>query len=156
RFVEGFTEHAHAIKVGNGLEDVDMGPLANDRRIHAIESFVDDARREGGKITMGGNRIGNRGYFFEPTTVKDAHSGMRAMNGEPFGPLALMVPFRDLDEVIQEANRLPYGLASYAFTSSAKTSNALAANVESGMLTINHLGLALPETPFGGMKDSGY
>ena len=156
RFVEGFTEHARAIKVGNGLEDADMGPLANDRRIQAIEGFVEDARREGGQITTGGNRIGNRGYFFEPTVVKDAHSGMRAMNEEPFGPLALMIPFRDLDEAIQEANRLPYGLASYAFTSSARTSNALAANVESGMLTINHLGLALPETPFGGIKDSGY
>jgi succinate-semialdehyde dehydrogenase/glutarate-semialdehyde dehydrogenase len=156
QFVDGFTEHTRAIKVGNGLEGADMGPLANDRRVHAVESYVEDARREGGKIMTGGNRIGNRGYFFEPTVVKDAHSGMRAMNEEPFGPIALMVPFRTLDDALEEANRLPYGLASYAFTRSAKTSNALATGVESGMLTINHLGLALPETPFGGMKDSGY
>jgi succinate-semialdehyde dehydrogenase/glutarate-semialdehyde dehydrogenase len=81
---------------------------------------------------------------------------MRAMNEEPFGPLALMMPFRDFDEVVEEANRLPFGLASYAFTRSAKTANAIANEVESGMMTINHLGLALPEVPFGGMKDSGY
>jgi succinate-semialdehyde dehydrogenase/glutarate-semialdehyde dehydrogenase len=81
---------------------------------------------------------------------------MRAMNEEPFGPLALMMPFKDFDEVVEEANRLPFGLASYAFTRSAKTANALATEVESGMMTINHLGLALPEVPFGGMKDSGY
>jgi len=81
---------------------------------------------------------------------------MRAMNEEPFGPVALMRPFKDLAEVVSEANRLPFGLASYAFTTSGKTAQTLASSVEVGMMTINHLGLALPEVPFGGIKDSGY
>lgn len=157
QFVESFTKHAQALKVGNGLEDgVQMGPLANDRRIPAMEALIADARQRGADVRTGGNRIGNKGYFFEPTVISGMTREMRAMNEEPFGPLALMMPFKDFDEVVEEANRLPFGLASYAFTRSAKTANAIANEVESGMMTINHLGLALPEVPFGGMKDSGY
>jgi succinate-semialdehyde dehydrogenase/glutarate-semialdehyde dehydrogenase len=157
QFVEGFTNYAKALKVGNGLEDgVQMGPLANDRRIPAMEALVADAVQNGAELRTGGNRIGNKGYFYEPTVITGLTREMRAMNEEPFGPLALMVPFKDFDEVVEEANRLPFGLASYAFTRSAKTANAIATEVESGMTTINHLGLALPEVPFGGIKDSGY
>jgi succinate-semialdehyde dehydrogenase/glutarate-semialdehyde dehydrogenase len=133
-----------------------MGPLANDRRIPAMESLISDAVQKGAEVRTGGNRIGNKGYFFEPTVVTGLTREMKAMNEEPFGPLALMVPFRDFDEVVEESNRLPFGLAAYAFTRSAKTANAIASQVETGMMTINHLGLALPETPFGGVKDSGY
>ncbi|MBI0435577.1 NAD-dependent succinate-semialdehyde dehydrogenase [Roseomonas sp. KE0001] len=157
QFVDKFVAHAKAVKVGNGLEDgVTMGPLANDRRIPSIDALVADARQKGAEVRTGGNRISNKGYFYEPTVVTGLTREMRAMNEEPFGPLALMVPFKDFDEVVEEANRLPYGLAAYAFTRSAKTANAIAAEVESGMMTINHLGLALPEVPFGGIKDSGY
>jgi succinate-semialdehyde dehydrogenase/glutarate-semialdehyde dehydrogenase len=157
RFVDQFVAHAKALRVGNGLEDgVQMGPLANDRRMPAMESLVADARQKGAEIRTGGNRIGNKGYFYEPTVITGLTREMRAMNDEPFGPLALMVPFRDFDEVVEESNRLPYGLAAYAFTKSAKTANAIASQVETGMMTINHLGLALPEVPFGGIKDSGY
>jgi len=157
QFVDSFTAHAKALKVGNGLDDgTQMGPLANDRRIPAMEELIADARQRGADVRTGGNRIGNKGYFFEPTVISGMTRDMRAMNEEPFGPLALMMPFKDFDEVVEEANRLPFGLASYAFTRSAKTANALATEVESGMMTINHLGLALPEVPFGGMKDSGY
>jgi succinate-semialdehyde dehydrogenase/glutarate-semialdehyde dehydrogenase len=157
QFVEGFTNYAKALKVGNGLEDgVQMGPLANDRRIPAMEALVADAVQKGAELRTGGSRIGNKGYFYEPTVITGLTREMRAMNEEPFGPLALMVPFKDFDEVVEEANRLPFGLASYAFTRSAKTANAIATEVESGMTTINHLGLALPEVPFGGIKDSGY
>jgi succinate-semialdehyde dehydrogenase/glutarate-semialdehyde dehydrogenase len=78
------------------------------------------------------------------------------MNEEPFGPLAVISPFGSFQDAVAEANRLPYGLASYAYTSSAKTANAIAAGVEAGMMSINHHGLALPEVPFGGVKDSGY
>jgi len=157
QFVDSFTKHAKALKVGNGVEDgVQMGPLANERRIPAMEELIADARQRGADVRTGGNRIGNKGYFFEPTVISGMTREMRAMNEEPFGPLALMMPFRDFDEVVEEANRLPFGLASYAFTRSAKTANAIANEVESGMMTINHLGLALPEVPFGGMKDSGY
>lgn len=157
QFVDKFTAYAKSLKVGNGLEDgVQMGPLANDRRIPAMEALVADARQKGAEVRTGGNRIGNKGYFYEPTVVTGLTREMRAMNEEPFGPLALMVPFKDFDEVVEESNRLPFGLAAYAFTRSAKTANAIASQVETGMMTINHLGLALPEVPFGGIKDSGY
>lgn len=157
QFVDKFVAYARTVKVGNGLEEgVTMGPLANERRVPAIDALVADARQKGAEVRTGGNRIGNKGYFYEPTVLTGMNLDMRAMNEEPFGPLALMVPFKEFDEVVEEANRLPYGLAAYAFTRSAKTANAIASQVESGMMTINHLGLALPEVPFGGIKDSGY
>ncbi|MBV9249297.1 MAG: aldehyde dehydrogenase family protein, partial [Acetobacteraceae bacterium] len=101
-------------------------------------------------------RIGNKGNFFEPTVLTDVPKDARVMNEEPFGPLAVIAPFHDFEEAVTEANRLPFGLASYAFTRSAKTAAAVAASVEAGMMSINHHGLALPEVPFGGVKDSGY
>ncbi|WP_159994919.1 NAD-dependent succinate-semialdehyde dehydrogenase [Roseomonas sp. 18066] len=157
QFVDIFTQHAKSLKVGNGMEaGTQMGPLANDRRIPAMEALIGDASQKGAEIRTGGSRIGNKGYFFEPTVITGLTREMRAMNEEPFGPLALMVPFKDFDEVVEESNRLPFGLAAYAFTRSAKTANAIASQVETGMMTINHLGLALPEVPFGGTKDSGY
>ncbi|MCS6892284.1 MAG: NAD-dependent succinate-semialdehyde dehydrogenase [Rhodovarius sp.] len=157
RFVASFIAHAQAIKVGDGLApDTQMGPMANERRIPVMEAMVADARQKGGEVATGGSRIGNKGYFFAPTVITGAHAGMRGMNEEPFGPIAFMRPFKDLEEVLAEANRLPYGLASYAFTTSARTAQKLAAGVEVGMMTINHLGLALPEVPFGGVRDSGY
>ncbi|RVT89609.1 NAD-dependent succinate-semialdehyde dehydrogenase [Rhodovarius crocodyli] len=157
RFVATFVEQTKKVKVGNGLEEgVTMGPMANDRRVPVMETLVADARQKGAEIVTGGNRIGNKGYFFEPTVIAGATTDMRAMNEEPFGPVALMTPFKEFDDVVAEANRLPYGLASYAFTSSNRTAQALASSVEVGMMTINHLGLALPEVPFGGVRDSGY
>jgi succinate-semialdehyde dehydrogenase/glutarate-semialdehyde dehydrogenase len=156
-FVEKFTEAARAIKLGYGLEaETTMGPLANDRRVAAMESFVADAVQKGGTVKTGGKRAGNKGYFYEPTVLTDLAPDTRALHEEPFGPLALMLPFNTFDEAITEANRLPYGLAAYAYTRSATTATALGAQIESGMIGINHHGLALPETPFGGVKDSGY
>ena len=133
-----------------------MGPLANARRVDAMEGFVADAVAKGAKVQTGGNRIGNKGFFFEPTVMTDVPLDARIMNEEPFGPLAPIVPFRNFDGVVEEANRLPYGLAAYAYTRSVKTAAAIGAAVESGMVSINHHGLALPEVPFGGVKDSGY
>lgn len=156
-FVEKFVAAAKAVKVGNGMEQgVQMGPLAHDRRIPWVEGLVADARSRGAEVHTGGERIGNKGYFYQPTVLTGVGKEARMMNEEPFGPVAMIAPFSDLDEVVEEANRLPFGLAGYAFTRSAKTANAIANRVESGMLTINHLGLALPEVPFGGVKDSGY
>ncbi|MCX8253107.1 Alpha-ketoglutaric semialdehyde dehydrogenase 1 [Beijerinckiaceae bacterium RH AL1] len=156
-FVDRFVGVAKGVKVGDGLaEGTTMGPLANERRIPAIESLIQDAVQHGAEVRTGGSRIGNKGYFFEPTVVTGVNRDMRMMNEEPFGPLAMMLPFTDLDEAVEEANRLPYGLAAYAYTRSAKVANAIATRVETGMMTINHLGLALPEIPFGGVKDSGY
>jgi succinate-semialdehyde dehydrogenase/glutarate-semialdehyde dehydrogenase len=157
KFVKQFVDGAKALKVGNGLDaNSTMGALANDRRVAAIESMVQDAVGHGGKIATGGNRVGNKGYFFEPTVVTNVPKTARAMNEEPFSPLAMISPFSKFDDAAEEANRLPFGLASYAFTKSAKTATAIGAAVEAGMMSINHFALALPETPFGGVKDSGY
>lgn len=157
KFVEQFVANAKKVTVGNGLDkDSRMGSLANPRRVNAIEEMVQDAVSKGAKVATGGSRIGNKGYFFEPTVVTDVPNNARAMSEEPFGPLALISPFQKFDDAAQEANRLPFGLASYAFTRSAKTATAIGAAIESGMVSINSFGLALPETPFGGIKDSGY
>jgi succinate-semialdehyde dehydrogenase/glutarate-semialdehyde dehydrogenase len=157
QFVDGFVANTKKVKVGDGLESgTTMGPLANPRRIAAMEMLIGDAQQKGANVRTGGNRIGNKGNFFEPTVLTDVPLEARVMNEEPFGPLAVISPFRGMDDVVAEANRLPYGLASYAFTRSAKTAQQLATSVESGMMTINHMGLALPEVPFGGVKDSGY
>jgi len=156
-FVERFSKTAQAIQVGDGMrEGTVMGPLANPRRVQAMDALVQDAVAKGAKLVTGGERIGNAGNFYKPTVLRDVPKTARAMNEEPFGPLALMVPFKHIDEAIEEANRLPYGLAAYAYTSSARTMDRLGTAVESGMVSINHAGLALPETPFGGVKDSGY
>jgi succinate-semialdehyde dehydrogenase/glutarate-semialdehyde dehydrogenase len=157
KFLDGFVKASRAIKVGNGLEEgVTMGPLANDRRIPAMEDMINDAVANGAEVKTGGRRIGNKGYFFEPTVVADVPTSAKVMNDEPFGPLAIVNRFSTFDDAIEEANRLPFGLASYAFTGSVKTAHELGRQMEAGMLTINHNGLALPEVPFGGIKDSGY
>lgn len=157
KFLNAFTEAAKSIKIGNGLEDgVQMGPLANERRIPALESLIQDAVAKGAELKTGGKRIGSKGNFFEPTVIANVPLSARLMNEEPFGPLAIVNAFSTLDEVIDEANRLPFGLASYAFTGSASTAQALGLRIEAGMTSINHNGLALPEVPFGGVKDSGY
>ncbi|HET9663055.1 MAG TPA: NAD-dependent succinate-semialdehyde dehydrogenase [Burkholderiales bacterium] len=156
-FVEKFVASAKAIKVGDGFDkDTRMATLANPRRQRAMQAHVEDARKHGGKVLTGGYPIGEKGNFFEPTVITELPRDAMAMNQEPFGPLAIINPFRSFDDAVTEANRLPYGLAAYAWTKSAKTANAIAASVETGMMTINHLGLALPEVPFGGVKDSGY
>ena len=157
KFVDGFVSAAKAIKVGDGLaEGVAMGPLAHGRRLEAMEAFTADAVSHGAKVACGGERVGNRGYFFAPTVLTDVPLGARVMNEEPFGPIAVVNAFRDYDAAIGEANRLAYGLAAYAYTKSAKTMAAVGRDVESGMVSINHHGLALPEVHFGGIKDSGY
>jgi len=157
RFVESFVGHAKAVQVGDGMDaSTTMGPMANPRRITAMETLIGDAMQMGPNLRTGGHRIANKGNFFEPTVLTDVPTEARVMHEEPFRPLAVISPFRNFDDVVAEANRLPYGLASYAYTRSAKTANAIANAVESGMVSINHHGLALPEVPFGGVKDSGY
>jgi succinate-semialdehyde dehydrogenase/glutarate-semialdehyde dehydrogenase len=157
QFVDKFVTAAKAVKVGDGLkDDTRMGPLAHSRRLDAVEAFVTDAVSKGAKLETGGRRIGNKGYFFEPTVMTDVPQEARIMNEEPFGPLAIINSFGSFDEVVEEANRLPYGLAAYAYTRSTKTAAAIGHAIESGMVSINHHGLALPEVRFGGVKDSGY
>ncbi|HTP92749.1 MAG TPA: aldehyde dehydrogenase family protein, partial [Xanthobacteraceae bacterium] len=157
RFVARFTEYAKGIKLGDGLEKGNtMGPMANARRIDTMEKFVNDAKQRGGKIVTGGNRRGNQGYFFEPTVITDVPDDSKIMTEEPFGPLAPVVPFKTFDEVVERANSLPYGLAAYAFTGSAQTANLIGDALQSGMVGVNSIAISTPETPFGGVKESGY
>jgi succinate-semialdehyde dehydrogenase/glutarate-semialdehyde dehydrogenase len=156
-FATAFAEQARAVKIGNGLDPTtQMGPLANHRRIKAIEALVTDARSKGARVLAGGERLGNRGYFFPLTVLADLPDDARAMHEEPFGPLALINRVASLDEAIEKANALPYGLASYAFTRSARNADQLAERIEAGNLSINTLEASIPETPFGGVKESGY
>ena len=157
QFVDQFVEQTKKLKVGNGMEQgITMGALANPRRSQAMAMNVEDAGKHGGTLRTGGHPIGDKGNFYEPTVVTELSNNAKAMNDEPFGPMAIINPFKTFDDAVTEANRLPYGLAAYAWTKSAKTANAIASAVETGMITINHLGLALPEVPFGGVKESGY
>jgi len=121
-----------------------------------MERLVADAREHGAKVLTGGERVGREGFFFAPTVLVDVPLSARIMTEEPFGPIAPISTFKSYDEAIAEANRLPYGLAAYAYTRSGATSAAVSNDIESGMISINHHGLSLPETPFGGVKDSGY
>ncbi|EJL30475.1 NAD-dependent succinate-semialdehyde dehydrogenase [Novosphingobium sp. AP12] len=156
-FVSQFVDYAKGVKVGDGMaEGTQMGPLANDRRVTAIETLIKDAVERGGKLLTGGHRIGNHGNFFEPSVLVDVPLDARVMSEEPFGPLAVINRFSTYAEAIEEANRLPFGLSAYAFTRSQLTAQKLAEDVESGMMSINHIGLAFPEVPFGGVKESGY
>ncbi len=156
-FVDGFAEYARGVKVGNGLEDgVRMGPLIAPRRLEVMESFVADAREHGADVLTGGERLGNRGYFYAPTVMRDVPDTARIMREEPFGPVAPVTPFKTLDEVVERANSLPFGLASYAFTTDGGKAAQLADALEVGMVGVNIPALGLAETPFGGVNESGF
>jgi succinate-semialdehyde dehydrogenase / glutarate-semialdehyde dehydrogenase len=157
RFVARFLARARLIRVGSGLaEGVAMGPVASERRLTEMLAFAADARASGGEIALGGERIGERGNFFAPTVVLNPARSSKLMHDEPFGPIAGIVPFDEVDEAIATANSLPFGLAAYAFTTSTHHAHALATGIEAGMININHFGMAPAEIPFGGIKDSGF
>ena len=156
RFVERLAERARGWRVGNGLEaGVQMGPLANPRRLAAMETMVADALDHGARLAAGGQRLDLPGWFWEPTVLSDVTTECLAANTEPFGPMALVQPFTGMDEALEQANRLPFGLASYVFTRDAATARIASERIESGVVCINHCQASLPETPFGGFKDSG-
>lgn len=156
-FLKTFVARAGRTVTGNGMEaGVEMGPLANERRLPALQSLVEDAVAKGAKLCTGGARIGNQGYFFAPTVLTNVPANARVMQEEPFGPLAVINPVASLDEAIAEANSVPYGLAAYAFTNRADYADRMTDEVEAGNLSFNTLEASLPETPFGGVKSSGY
>jgi succinate-semialdehyde dehydrogenase/glutarate-semialdehyde dehydrogenase len=156
-FTKAFVETALTISVGNGFDSsVQMGPLANHRRIEAMETLVADARGKGARVLTGGERLGSRGYFFPLTVLADLPDNARVMREEPFGPIALINPVSSLDDAIEKANALPFGLAAYAFTHSARNVDRLVDGIEAGNLSINTLEASVAETPFGGVKESGY
>ena len=155
-FIKGFAERTAKVTVGNGLEDdTRMGPLANSRRPDAVEALVADAKAKGARLLAGGER-GEGGFFFQPTLLADVPNEAEIMNEEPFGPVAVSRPFDSFDEVIAEANRLPYGLAAFAFTENGRRANMIGDLVESGMVGINTFAISVADAPFGGVKDSGF
>lgn len=157
RFRDGFIERAKTIKVGNGLDpESQMGPMANPRRPDAMERLIGDAVSRGGKLGTGGERIGNQGFFYAPTVLSEVPLDADIMNEEPFGPVAILNPFGSDDDMIAEANRLPYGLAAYAWTNDPKRRMRLARDVETGMLGINTNMIGGADAPFGGVKWSGH
>jgi acyl-CoA reductase-like NAD-dependent aldehyde dehydrogenase len=157
KFVDAFVDRTKAMAVGDGLLPATrMGPLAMQRRVTAVAGFVDDAKGRGAKVLTGGGSMPGPGNFFAPTVIADLTEDSKLMLDEPFGPVAGMVRFSDLGAVIKRANALPYGLAGYAFTQSTGNALAIQNGLSVGMLSMNHIGLALPETPFGGINDSGY
>ncbi|GLZ06123.1 NAD-dependent succinate-semialdehyde dehydrogenase [Actinomadura sp. NBRC 104412] len=156
-FVDAFVQAAEAVVVGDGLEDgVTMGPLANERRLKAMDELVADATARGAKVLCGGSRIDRPGFFFPPTVLTGVPADARLMREEPFGPVAPITPFGDLDEALRIANSLPYGLAAYGFTRSSATAERLVRGFEAGILSINHCGGSVHEAPSGGVKSSGY
>jgi len=157
RFVTAFTERTRKVNVGDGLlETSHMGPMANPRRPAAIEKFVEDARSHGAKVHTGGERHGKEGLFFQPTVLSNVPLHAKIMNEEPFGPVAVITPFKTFDDAVEQANRLPYGLAAYAFTESAKRAMLISDAVESGMVGVNMVAMAAVDAPFGGVKESGF
>lgn len=156
-FIDAFSNVAKSQKLGQGLEEgVTMGPLANARRVDAMERFIDDAKKRGADVSVGGKRWGNEGFFYEPTVVIEPPDDSLLMTEEPFGPVAPIVRFKSIDEVLARANSLPFGLAAYAFTGSNANASKLANGLKAGMVGMNSLAVSNPETPFGGVRDSGH
>lgn len=156
-FVQAFVERTRKIVPGNGLDEAStMGPMANARRLQAMRALIDDAVQRGATVHCGGQPIEGAGFFWQPTVLTGVPEDARLMNEEPFGPLALINRVDSVDEAIARANRLPYGLASYAFTEHSATRMQLARGLQTGMLGINSLAVSMPEAPFGGVKESGW
>lgn len=156
-FVEEFVKHAKTIVVDDALnEDTQMGPVAHAGRIHALQEMVDDAVKRGAKLLLGGSRMKRDGFFFEPTVLTDVPNDALILREEPFGPVAVLNSITSIEDGIEKANSVPYGLAAYGFTHSSSNVDKLVEGIEAGNLSINTLEASLPETPFGGVKSSGY
>lgn len=157
KFAAEFTKRAAKVQVGDGFDDdTDMGPLANPRRPEAMERLIADAKAKGAEVRIGGEAMDSNGYFYRPTVLTNVSLNADIMNNEPFGPVAVMRPFDTLDEAIEQANRLPLGLAAYAFTDSLRTANIVGDKIEAGMVAINNLTVSPGDAPFGGVKQSGH
>lgn len=156
-FVTALANNMRSLKVGNGLDEgVQMGPLANPRRVSAMLALTADALQHGAQAVVGGEALDSPGNFFQPTLLDKVRTDSRLFNEEPFGPILGVQGFHRLEDAIAEANRLAYGLAGYAFTESLKSARLLSETVEVGMLWINQAAAPAAELPFGGLKDSGY
>jgi succinate-semialdehyde dehydrogenase / glutarate-semialdehyde dehydrogenase len=156
-FRDGFAERARRIAVGNGLDEgTQMGPMANPRRPEAMERLIGDATARGARLHCGGEKIGNQGYFYAPSVLSEVPLDAEIMNEEPFGPVALINPFGGEEAMVAEANRLPYGLAAYAWTAGSARQKRLGRQLEAGMVGINTTMIGGADAPFGGVKWSGH
>ena len=156
-FLSVFCEAVHKLRIGNGLTPgVDMGPLAHARRIGEMQALVEDATACGATLMGGGTRLPGRGYFFAPTVLANVPPSARIMHQEPFGPIAVINAWMELEDALAQANGLPYGLAAYLFTRDVALAHTVSARIEAGLVGVNHFGVSQPETPFGGVKESGY
>ncbi len=157
RFVEAFARASKALRVSDGLDAAtQMGPLFHERRLPEMQRFMDDVMARGARVACGGRQQARAGCFWEPTVVSDLGDDALLMQAEPFGPVAAITPFATLEEGLQRANTLPYGLGAYAFTTSLRTAQRVAGGLEAGMIGINTAKLSHAETPFGGVKQSGH
>ena len=158
RFVAEFAERTGKLKVGDpgADESVDMGPLAHDRRIAAMEQVIADVGGNRGEVVTGGSAIEGSGFFFQPTVIANPAPDSRFMTEEPFGPIAGVVPYEQIEDAVQIANSLRYGLAAYAFSGDLDEAHYLGRALRAGMVGINQLIVSSPETPFGGVGDSGF
>ncbi len=157
QFAAGFAARAKLLPVGDGLDETNrMGPLAHARRLPAVQGIIEESLQHGARLIAGGRRMARKGYFFEPTVLADVPNSAGIMNDEPFGPVAILNPFRDFDAVLAEANRLPYGLAAFGFTNDSRRVNLLSERIEAGMIGLNSFQISVPESPFGGVKESGH
>lgn len=156
-FTAALTDAARSMQVGDGRESAtQMGPLVSERRVSAVERLVSDAVSSGARTLAGGSRLPEPGFFFAPTVLGDVPTSARIMLEEPFGPVAVCRRFSTVQEVLEQANSLPYGLAAYVFSGSIKSANAVSHGLECGVVGVNTFSGSNPETPFGGVKDSGY
>lgn len=156
-FTAAFIDAMAAIKIGNGLDEgVQMGPMVSERRRSGVRKLIEDAVSHGAKVALGGEPMPGKGFFYPPTVLTDVPADAALLSEEPFGPVAPITAFDDLDEALEIANSLPYGLAAYAYTDSAATAEKLIAGFEAGILSVNHCGGSVPQAPSGGVKDSGY
>ncbi len=156
-FVASMARATRALRVGDGLDpQTQVGPVANARRLAAMESLVLDATRRGGRVVAGGHRMGEKGFFFAPTVLANLPAEAAAMSVEPFGPIASCVTMADLDEGLAIANSLSVGLAAYAFSNRLEEAERIGRELACGVLSINHFGAPDADTPFGGVKESGF
>lgn len=156
-FVQEFTARIAQTRLGNPLdESTQMGPMIHERRRQSVHALIQDAVQHGATLRTGGQFIDGPGFFYSPTVLSEVPETARIMNEEPFGPVALVNPFSTIDEVIAKANQLPYGLAAFAFTDSSKRVKLLGQQIEAGMIGLNTFAISVPESPFGGVKESGH
>jgi len=156
-FIEGFVDRVHKIIVGDGADaKTTMGPLTLERRIAVMDNLVRDATSRGAAVLTGGARLDRRGFFYAPTVLRDVPDDAVIMNEEPFGPIAPMSRFNDLDEVMLRANSLPFGLAAYVFTQNGALARRATSELNAGQVAVNHTSVHEVETPFGGVNESGY